>query len=70
MANQIMPTEAEMRAEFERQHEGRNLTKHRMRGTYFRAEIAALWNQHKRTVNWMMARTIKPEQADTGEKTP
>lgn len=47
------PTEAELRAEFERQHAGRNLKQHNMRGTYIAANIAALWNQHKRTAAWL-----------------
>ncbi len=44
--------EGALRDEFERQHQGRNLTKHRLRGTYLSANIAALWNQHKRTYAW------------------
>ncbi len=55
----MMPTEDEMRAEFERQHEGRNLLRHRMRGTYSSPPIAALWNQHRRSVKWMAARVPK-----------
>lgn len=47
-----MPTEYEMRQEFERQHSGRNLTRHHMRGTYMSCTIAALWNQHRRTIKW------------------
>lgn len=50
------PTEDELRKEFELQHKGRNLLRHRLRGTYFAANIAALWNQHKRTVEWMIER--------------
>lgn len=50
------PTEAELRAEFERQHKGRNLKQHRMRGTYIAANIAAIWNQHKRTAAWLASR--------------
>lgn len=49
-------TETELRAEFERQHKGRNLKQHNMRGTYISANIAALWNQHKRTAAWMLSR--------------
>jgi hypothetical protein len=48
-------TDPQARAEFERQHEGRNLKRHRMRGTYLSAPIAALWNQHIRTIKWMGA---------------
>lgn len=47
------PTEDEMRAEFQRQHDGRNLRQHYLRGTYLSAPIAALWNQHLRTIKWM-----------------
>lgn len=46
--------EAVLRAEFERQHRGRNLNQHRLRGTYVSAQIAALWNQHRRTAEWAM----------------
>jgi len=53
-----MLTEAELRAEFEFQHEGRNLKQHRLRGTYVSAPIAALWNQHKRTAIWMQSRAL------------
>jgi hypothetical protein len=45
--------EAMLRAEFVRQHKGRNLKQHRLRGTYLSAPIAALWNQHVRTANWL-----------------
>lgn len=48
-----MPTEAAQRAEFERQHHGRNLRQHYLRGTYLSPQIAALWNQHVRTARWM-----------------
>lgn len=48
-----MPTEDEMRAEFERQHHGRPLKRHHLRGTYLAPQIAALWNQHVRTARWM-----------------
>ena len=52
------PGEAELRAEFARQHEGRDLTQHRLRGTYIRGDIAALWNQHRRTAKWMARRAL------------
>lgn len=48
--------EDEMRQEFARQHEGRNLSRHKLRGTYSNANIAALWNQHRRTANWILRR--------------
>lgn len=51
-------TEAQLRAEFERQHAGRNLKQHRLRGTYIAAQIAALWNQHRRTATWMESRAV------------
>lgn len=51
--------EAQLRAEFERQHAGRNLKQHRLRGTYMAAQIAALWNQHRRTAAWMEARAAQ-----------
>ena len=41
-----------LRAEFERQHAGRNLLRHRLRGTYSSPPIAALWNQHVRSVKF------------------
>ncbi|MGL5179557.1 MAG: hypothetical protein ACRC8N_15755 [Aeromonas veronii] len=41
------------RAEFERQHSGRNLKRHPLRGTYYNANIAACWNQHIRTIIWL-----------------
>lgn len=54
------PTDDELRAEFERQHKGRNLKQHGMRGTYIAANIAALWNQHKRTAEWLQNRGAAP----------
>lgn len=46
------PSEGQLRAEFERQHKGRNLLRHRLRGTYSSPPIAALWNQHLKTAKW------------------
>lgn len=46
--------EPTLRAEFERQHAGRNLSRHALRGTYISATIAALWNQHVRTAKWLV----------------
>lgn len=43
----------ELRLEFERQHKGRNLKRHNLRGTYISATIAALWNQHIITATWL-----------------
>ncbi len=51
-----IPTEEEGREEFERQHNGRDLSKHSVRGTYLSPAITALWTQHKRTVKWMIDR--------------
>jgi len=59
----MAPSEAELRQEFERQHKGRNLKQHRLRGTYFSPPIAALWNQHKRTAEWMAANAAAPAPA-------
>lgn len=53
------PERANARAEFERQHNGRDLRRHNMRGTYQSATIAALWNQHLRTIEWL--RRAQPE---------
>ena len=45
-----------LRVEFEKQHAGRNLLRHRLRGTYSAAPIAALWNQHVKTYMWTTQR--------------
>lgn len=55
-AQELVPNEEELRAEFVRQHKGRNLLQHPLRGTYSSQPIAALWNQHKRTAEWMATR--------------
>lgn len=52
MANLVI-AEDDLRVEFERQHAGRNLLRHRLRGTYSSPTIAALWNQHVRTAQWL-----------------
>lgn len=52
-----------LRAEFEHQHADRDLSKHHLRGTYLRAPIAALWNQHVRTACWFEHRM----RSDTNE---
>lgn len=46
-------TEDEARFEFEKQHHGRDLSRHRLRGTYTKPAIAALWNQHLKTISWV-----------------
>jgi hypothetical protein len=51
-----------LRAEFERQHKGRNLSKHSLRGTYVSAPIAALWNQHLRTAKWVESFKVLPPE--------
>lgn len=51
--------EAYLRAEFERMHRGRRLTRHHLRGTYSSPAIAALWNQHVKTAT-MFARIALP----------
>lgn len=38
---------------FEAMHHGRNLTKHHLRQTYTNQNIAALWNQHLKTIALM-----------------
>ncbi|WP_240804924.1 hypothetical protein [Cupriavidus oxalaticus] len=62
--------EGELRAEFERQHQGRNLKQHRLRGTYISAPIAALWNQHKRTAIWMQSRPMAAATAAASHAAP
>jgi hypothetical protein len=62
--------EEALRTEFERQHAGRDLTRHRMRGTYIRADIAAIWNQHVRTALWMIYRMRRPNPANGAPKPP
>lgn len=59
-----MSDDTEVRAEFERQMQGRSLLRHRLRGTYSSVNIAALWNQHLRSVAWQASRT----QPDTAVK--
>ena len=41
------------RIEFEKQHDGRDLSRHRLRGTYQKPAIAALWNQHLKTISYV-----------------
>jgi hypothetical protein len=62
--------EPALRAEFERQHDGRNLRRHKMRGTYIASYIAALWNQHVRTAMWMYYRMRRPNPAHGAPKPP
>jgi hypothetical protein len=56
--------ESEIRVEFERQHHGRNLTRHHLRGTYVSVQIAAIWNQHVRSVAWQAARARPSDSTD------
>jgi hypothetical protein len=59
-----MTTENEkvVRDTFEAMHKGRDLTRHHLRGTYVKPQIAALWNQHCRT--WQAA--LQPQPSNTG----
>ena len=41
------------RIEFEKQHDGRDLSRHRLRGTYQKPAISALWNQHLKTISYV-----------------
>lgn len=50
------PTEDELRAEFERQHSGRDLARHPRTRNYRSANIQALWRQHQRTARWLVER--------------
>lgn len=59
-----------LRAEFERQHAGRDLTRHSLRGTYVRANIAALWNQHVRTAQWVRSVQRRPNPAHGAPRPP
>lgn len=43
-----------LRRLFETFHSGRRLEKHHLRGTYASPPIAALWNQHVRTAEWVI----------------
>lgn len=61
--------DALLRAEFERMHAGRDLSRHRLRGTYLRPPIAALWNQHVRTYLWaQQLHDTSKEPVDAGWK--
>lgn len=57
-------TDWQARAEFERQHSGRDLSRHHLRGTYSSGPIAALWNQHIRTIKWLEGRDALQDKAD------
>jgi len=49
-------SDQEIREIFETMHKNRNLKKHLLRGTYVSAPIAALWNQHVKTIRYMSNR--------------
>jgi hypothetical protein len=51
--NNTTENEKAVRDTFEAMHKGRDLTRHHLRGTYVKPQIAALWNQHCRT--WQAA---------------
>lgn len=59
-----------LRAEFESQHAGRDLRRHSLRGTYIRANIAALWNQHVRTAQWVRSLQRRPKPGNGAPKPP
>lgn len=44
-----MLTVDKKREAFEKMHQSRDLTRHHLRGTYSKPQIAALWNQHVKT---------------------
>jgi GTP:adenosylcobinamide-phosphate guanylyltransferase len=50
----------DLRELFESMHAGRDLTRHHLRGTYCKPQIAALWNQHIRT--WKLAKATAERQ--------
>lgn len=54
------PTEDELRAEFERQHSGRNLKRNR-NNNYLHTGVQICWRQHQRTVRWMAERLYRQE---------
>lgn len=60
-------TIADARRAFEEMHKGRNLNQHPLRGTYSNPHIAALWNQHLRTLRWLnlLDETVKDPYANT-----
>jgi hypothetical protein len=63
----LLPTEEAARAEFEKQHEGRNLRRHHLRGTYSSPPIAALWNQHIRSLRWLKSLLERAQEKSTKE---
>ena len=60
-------TIADARRAFEEMHKGRNLKQHPLRGTYVMPAIAAIWNQHIRTLRWLnlLDETVKDPYANT-----
>jgi hypothetical protein len=63
------PDEAELRAEFTRQHRNLDLRQHKLHGSYRRSGVDALWKQHCRTAAWMASRrgsrTVTEIETDT-----
>lgn len=55
---QILEHDDMYRADFEAMHAGRNLNRHGLRGTYFSGTIAALWNQHVKTIRFLIERGL------------
>ncbi len=48
-----------LRTLFEEQHRNRDLTKHSMRKTYVKPQIAALWNQHIKTARAIVSIVVE-----------
>lgn len=51
-----------LREEFEKMHKGRRLGRHQLRGTYQSPQIAALWNQHRKTAQVMLDALMKAKE--------
>ena len=54
---------------FESMHSGRRLKKHNLRGTYTSPQIAALFNQHLRTIKWVISHANHDTEFGTPFKT-
>ena len=50
--------EEDFRKDFEAMHAGRDLTRHHLRGTYSYPPMAALWNQHVKTLKLLIHKNI------------
>lgn len=62
-------TISEARRIFEQMHRTRNLTTHHLRGTYIYPAIAALWNQHLKTLRHfdLLDETVKDDYTNSGQ---